>query len=210
MSLPNPVRSFKFLVRRKTTRYSSSLSLRAEGLLPSTDSKMKHGFTLIELLVVIAIIGILLATATVSFTAAQKKARDNRRKSDLKSLQQTLELYFQTAKRYPGTFIGQIKCTNPPYTNEVKLWGSKFNCWIGPIGTGTEVVFMNILPQDPVYQTTTGYFYVSGTPTTYQISAKLENTNDPEYCVSTGTNCVDDGKLPCEPSTNKNYCVINP
>lgn len=62
---------------------------------------VKHGFTLIELLVVIAIIGILTTMVTASFTAAQRRARDTARKSDLKAIQQALELYFQANGRYP-------------------------------------------------------------------------------------------------------------
>lgn len=49
------------------------------------------GFTLIELLVVISLIGILAALALVSFTGAQKQAKDTQRKSDLKQYQTALE-----------------------------------------------------------------------------------------------------------------------
>jgi prepilin-type N-terminal cleavage/methylation domain-containing protein len=51
------------------------------------------GFTLVELLVVISIIGILATLAMVSYTGAQKQARDTRRKSDLKQYQAALESY---------------------------------------------------------------------------------------------------------------------
>ena len=53
--------------------------------------KFSLGFTLLELLVVISIIGILVAMAAVSYTTAQKKARDARRQSDLKSWAASLE-----------------------------------------------------------------------------------------------------------------------
>ena len=49
------------------------------------------GFTIIELLVVISIIGLLAALALVSFSGAQKQARDTQRKSDLKQYQTALE-----------------------------------------------------------------------------------------------------------------------
>lgn len=60
--------------------------------LPTTNSKVKRGFTLIELLVVIAIIGILATFIVASFTSAQKKARDAKRKSDLDAIKKALEI----------------------------------------------------------------------------------------------------------------------
>jgi len=51
------------------------------------------GFSLIELLVVISIIGILAGIALVSFTGAQRQARDSERKSDIKQYQASLETY---------------------------------------------------------------------------------------------------------------------
>lgn len=56
----------------------------------------KFGFTLIELLVVISIIGILAGLTLVSFTGAQKQARDTERQSDLKQYQNLLEAYAST------------------------------------------------------------------------------------------------------------------
>jgi len=52
-----------------------------------------QGFTLIELLVVISIIGILASIAMVSYTGAQRQARDTQRKSDIKQYQTSLETY---------------------------------------------------------------------------------------------------------------------
>lgn len=61
------------------------------------------GFTLIELLVVISIIGILAAVITVSFTSAQKQARDVTRKSDLTQYRNSLEMYANKNNGlYPG------------------------------------------------------------------------------------------------------------
>jgi len=52
-----------------------------------------NAFTLIELLVVISIIGILAAIGLVSFTGAQRQARDTQRKTDIKQYVVALETY---------------------------------------------------------------------------------------------------------------------
>lgn len=62
---------------------------------------IKKGFTLLELLVVISIIGILIAMGTVSYTTAQKKGRDSRRKSDLKAIQNAMEECYSLTSSYP-------------------------------------------------------------------------------------------------------------
>ncbi|KKU25971.1 MAG: Type II secretion system pseudopilin OxpG [Microgenomates group bacterium GW2011_GWA2_46_16] len=75
---------------------------------------MKKGFTLIELLVVISIIGVLVAVAISSYTGAQIKARDARRRSDMKAIQSTMEQYYSTTGNnlYPDT-VALAFGTNP-------------------------------------------------------------------------------------------------
>ena len=51
----------------------------------------KSAFTLLELLVVIGIISVLVAIGTVSYSTAQKKARDAKRQADLHAFQNALE-----------------------------------------------------------------------------------------------------------------------
>jgi len=63
----------------------------------------KKGFTLIELLVVIAIIGLLATIVMVSLNSARKKARDTRRRGDLKQVSLGLEMYYDTNGGYPST-----------------------------------------------------------------------------------------------------------
>jgi prepilin-type N-terminal cleavage/methylation domain-containing protein len=158
---------------------------------------MRRGFTLIELLVVISIIAILVAAATASWRNAQMKGRDGKRKTDLKAVQQALENYLQTYGRYPTSSGGVITCSGGSAGNGNNNWGSIFQC---PATSGS--IFMQQLPQDPVYQSTTGYYYNSTGDFSYVISSLLENTNDPDIPPK--------GTLPCTPQTGRNYCVINP
>lgn len=62
----------------------------------------KTGFTLIELLVVMAIIGILSAVVLTSLNGARQKGRDARRISDVKQIQLSLELYYDSTGAYPA------------------------------------------------------------------------------------------------------------
>ncbi len=73
-------------------------------LLATKDQRLKtKGFTLIEMLVVIAIISILIGIGINTFTIAQKKARDVRRKADIRAIQTALEAYATDhSGQYPG------------------------------------------------------------------------------------------------------------
>jgi prepilin-type N-terminal cleavage/methylation domain-containing protein len=55
--------------------------------------KLQNGFSLIELLIVIVILGIVSTIGVMGFAAAQKRARDANRISDLKQYQVALESY---------------------------------------------------------------------------------------------------------------------
>lgn len=66
-------------------------------------SLQKSGFTLIELLVVMAIIGILSGVVLTSLNGARQKGRDARRISDIKQIQLSLELYYDSTNAYPLT-----------------------------------------------------------------------------------------------------------
>ncbi len=79
---------------------------------------MKKAFTLLEMLVVIGIISVLVTMGFVSYSTAQKKARDAKRQSDLKSFQATLEqCYSVNGYTYPaisGTGTISVSFTCPP------------------------------------------------------------------------------------------------
>jgi len=147
------------------------------------------GFTLIELLVVITIIAILVASGIYSWQAAQLKGRDNRRKTDIKAVQQALENYFQVNGKYPSSAAGAITC-NITGDSSSHAWGTAFTC-----GSNT---YIQKLPTDPTQQSTAGYYYSNPTFATYVLSAQLENLKD--YDISQSSGC----------QNGYNYCVKNP
>ncbi len=61
----------------------------------------RKAFTLIEMLIVVAIIGILASAIMVGLGPAQQKGRDARRESDLRQIQNALELYYSKNGYYP-------------------------------------------------------------------------------------------------------------
>lgn len=63
-------------------------------------SKESQGFSLIELLVVISIMALLMALAAVSFSSAQRKGRDAKRRADMQAIQKGFEQYFADNNTY--------------------------------------------------------------------------------------------------------------
>lgn len=107
--------------------------------------KNKRGFTLFELLVSISIIGILIAISSVSFSAAQKKARDARRLEDMSSVSKAAEIY---------------------YSLQNYVYPSNTNPWVA--GTGETI--LAVYPRNPKGA---GYTYTGGA--TYCACAVVEN-----------------------------------
>lgn len=69
------------------------------------------GFTLIELLVVISIIGLLSSIVLTSVNSARAKARDARRKSDMRAIQLALEFYYDKYGTYRVAGTGANGCS---------------------------------------------------------------------------------------------------
>jgi len=138
-------------------------------------SGRQQGFTLIELLVVITIIGILSNIGLNSFTSAQKKSRDAKRKAHLKQLADAFETYYNDLGEYPdddgsGNIIG---CGADAI--ELCTWGeSTFS------NTTNDTIYMVQLPEDPTLGQAYYYesFTASGLNTQFQLYSRLENTQD--------------------------------
>ncbi len=124
---------------------------------------MKKGFTLIELLMVIAIIGILLSIILVNLQSVRKTARDDARITDLKQVQQALELFKSKCGFYPGRYdplsSGSSRCRGGS-DDSSEMPFDKYN----PISWSALGIFLNeaeigasVIPVDPV--PSQNYFY---------------------------------------------------
>jgi prepilin-type N-terminal cleavage/methylation domain-containing protein len=162
---------------------------------------LKKGFTLIELLIVIAIIAILTALVTTNLQAARSRARDIRRKSDLRSIEQSLRLYYNDAKNFPsggdsnGYRIEGCGTITAPSTCS---WGSAF--------ATSNNVYMNALPTDPSSADTPIYYqYYSTDGDQYLLIAGLENASDQDI-IDTQNRCSDlYDSYPGEKDSTKDY-----
>lgn len=167
---------------------------------------MKRGFTLVELLVTITIIGILTSVGLSTFTSAQKKSRDVRRKNDLASIAKALEVYYNDHNRYPADETGQIKgCTiDDPDTEEVCSWGLSFQ----HADTDPDTVYLVSLPDDP--SSGRDYYYeAAADQKSYQLYNRLENTADPAVPKDGDTPQVYSGTV-CATDTACNYGISSP
>ncbi len=140
----------------------------------------KKGFTLIELLVVMSIIGVLAALAVGSFRNAQVRGRDAQRKSDLKQIAHSLELFYADYGRYPDSVSGQIAgCPYDPSqsTGTACAWGA------GQFSDG-KTVYFKTMPTDPVANNDSYEYRIvpNSSNQKFQLFAKLENPEDQD-CI---------------------------
>ncbi len=145
--------------------------------LPLFQKNKQSGFTIIELLIVIAIIGILVTLGLGNFNGSRMKARDAKRKSDLRSIKLALQLYMDDYRQFPASSAsgGQIVgCGTAAGPATACSWGGSFNR-----GTTT---YMGFLPRDPV--ATQAYTYATSATVDYLLTATLENTSDPDSAAS--------------------------
>src|SRR3989338_7711455 len=130
------------------------------------------GFTMLEMLVVIGIIGILVGMGAVSYSSAQKKARDSKRKLDIGAIKNAMEQYYSLCNgSYPAAAAGG-KVPSSIQTDPYPL-------------CSTETVIISSTPTDP--RTLDPYDYDDGA-TPPSICAKNGATNLMEtesviYCV---------------------------
>lgn len=144
--------------------------------------KRPSGFTLIELLIVIAIIGILSGMGLVTFTGAQKNARDAKRKSDISSLQSAFALYADDNKgEYP---VGLNPSSHAPDIVEPLIYNASGTPTVVPGGAWDAMIsapspgpYLKSLPNPPSTPGYNMYFYGRDAPKHYMVYAQMERTN---------------------------------
>lgn len=131
----------------------------------------KRGFTIVEVMVVIVVISIVASVIFVGSQDSGRRSRDAERKTDLKTLQNAVELYRLKYGRYPQGCRGATTAINQ-------------SNWSGHSGTyacasGNEYIiglapeFIPALPVDPKLNgANSGYVYaVNNDGTVYKIAA---------------------------------------
>lgn len=141
---------------------------------------MKKAFTLLEMLVVVGIIAVLVSIGTSSYSTAQKKARDAKRKSDLSSIKNAFEQYYSICTfKYPATI---------PSAGS-KLTATTTDC----TGLSADVDLIT-MPTDPLG----GSYQCSGTCSTSSFTICPKDLGSGKYLETEGCN-----------STNLSCCVTN-
>ena len=74
----------------------------------------EHGFTLVELMVVIVIIGLIATIVAINVIPASEKARVEKAKADISTIEQGLEQYRLDNMTYPGATDGLQALLPPP------------------------------------------------------------------------------------------------
>ena len=172
---------------------------------------VRQGFTMIELLIVVALLGILGTVGVTSYTNSLKVGRDAKRKTDLETIRQAMEMYksdFSTVG-YPDAISGSAKTSN------CSLY-RRLECCLTLSGTGACSVLpykSNVyispanFPNDPKNNLNKNdYCYQRLTANTYVLGTILENppaTVDPT-CATYDCNTINFGVQPC------NYCLSQP
>ena len=79
-------------------------------LIKKSNHKNRRGFTLIEIMIAISILAILATIGMTTYSQAQLRGRDAKRKQDLRAISTALELYYQRNKRFPCSSSCDADC----------------------------------------------------------------------------------------------------
>jgi prepilin-type N-terminal cleavage/methylation domain-containing protein len=148
-------------------------------------TKAKQGFTLIEILIVVAIIAILASVVLIGLGPTQQAGRDARRLSDLRQVQNGLELYYNKCGYYPGDTQAGAACGAHVATTGYGIPGAASPKLVGALPA--TLVGVSSLPNDP----TSGkhYWYTTDAAgTIYLLETQLENANNSIFTSYTAPN----------------------
>lgn len=140
----------------------------------TTKKQSNRGFSLVELLVAATIVGLLAAAGIVSYTTANRNARNAKRKSDIEQVRAGLELYRTEEGCYPGS--NQSPCTTGDGANFTNVINE-----LRTTGYLTNTAQIAEPRETPYPQYSYTYNPTSGDCTVYQICAQLEPAEN--YCV---------------------------
>ncbi|MDB5187115.1 MAG: hypothetical protein JWM07_587 [Candidatus Saccharibacteria bacterium] len=125
--------------------------------------KQQTGFTIGELLIVIVVIGILAAITIVAYNGVQARARDSQRMTDLRSIQQSLELYKIQNGAYPTT-NATAAAICAPHTNGYSYSDATDGSWLSNLVTNK---IISKAPMSPGNDCTHYYSYLYVTAASY-------------------------------------------
>jgi len=92
------------------------------------NKKRSSGFSLLELLVVIAIIAILVVIGVVAYSSAQRKARDARRRANVKAMQDGFEQYYADNGSYNTAAANCANMKTNTYFPSGAPAGTEYSC----------------------------------------------------------------------------------
>ncbi len=146
-------------------------------------------FTLIEMLIVIVVIGILSSALIPRVMSVQARARDTKRKTDLRTIYNWLQLYFADNIKYPTPWVWcwyrvdypladcYVQSSATPSMWVVSLsWILNFPLPNDPINSSAGWVY-----QDNVYRYAYGNVF-DAPKHMFDLWAQLENKSDPDRC----------------------------
>jgi len=112
-----------------------------------TGIRHSGGFTLLEIIVNIAIIAILTAIAIPAYTIFKDKANTGKAKSDLRAIQNAVELLAADTEKWPGGIVvglinkKKISDLSKKASGLITEDSKKFSNWAGP--------YIESIPKDP-------------------------------------------------------------
>ncbi len=143
----------------------------------------KSAFTLIELLITVSIMATLTGMVAMNVFGSLAKARDAKRKSDLREIKTSLNLYYSIKNMYPSSLHSVFGPWKFDGSEVISGCGTAMvisDCPWGDPWIQDGVTYMGKLPVDP--QGTQGYFYQRAPSgrLSYILMAKLERSIDPD------------------------------